>query len=101
MGDAEAATPPDAEKVRVPRVIRVTRLFLLFLVIVGSLGVVRAAYHLVSGVGSQETSAELRADVQVLLERSVLAAAAAVSLWAIGRRKPLGRWLTVGLGAFT
>ena len=63
-----------------------------------TIGAFGGGLHFVQGIRGEETDAELRADVVVLAERILLAAAAAFAFWAIRRRWSAGRWVAVGLG---
>jgi hypothetical protein len=84
--------------VRAPLSLRAARIFLGLLAVAWAWGVLGAAGHLVNAIAQPESAAELMGDARAVLERILLMVAACASVWAIGRRKPIGRWSTVGLG---
>lgn len=82
---------------KMPAVVRMARAFLVLCIVIWGLGAVQAGNHLRRAGEAGETSSEIRSDARVFVGRTALAIFAAVSVWAIARRHPVGRWSTVAL----
>jgi hypothetical protein len=83
---------------RIPRLVRFGTWVLLFILVRGTLGLFFLGRHIYRAWGASEPRAHALEGLglaQVLW--TLQWALAGVALWALSRRRPLGRWLAVGL----
>ena len=82
-----------------PTAVRVASGLLVVVLVGGAIGIALISRH-VLGALQDENVEQQAGDLAVLIERILQWMAAAVALWAIRRRRRLGRWLTATMAMY-